>query len=174
MSIRIATERLVLRPLRQDDAGSIAQAVGNINVARTLNPVPHPYTEEMARDWIASLQPNTPARANFGIELFGVGLIGDIGLENELGFWIAEPYWGNGYVTEAAIAVLRWHFTSTDAGSVPSAAHIDNPASLAVQMKLGFVECGHKTAYSAGRGCDVEHIETILTRDAFHKKGYLS
>lgn len=174
MSIRIATERLILRPVRRADVPAIAKAVGNINVARTLNPVPHPYTEEMARDWLAALPPNTPERANFGIELPGTGLIGDIGLDAELGYWIAEPHWGNGYATEAATALLRWHFTGTDARAVPSAAHIDNPASLAVQLKLGFVRCGRKTVYSAGRDAEVEHIETVLTREAFRQKGYLS
>jgi RimJ/RimL family protein N-acetyltransferase len=174
MSIRIATERLILRPLRRSDVPAITRALGNINVARTLNPVPHPYSEHMAHDWVASLPPNKPDLANFGVELPGIGLVGSIGLESELGYWIAEPFWGNGYATEAGAAVLRWHFTGTRSQRVQSAAHIDNPASLAVQLKLGFVRCGHKTAYSAGRGTKVDHIETVLTRDAFRRKGYLS
>ncbi len=174
MTLELTTERLVLRPPVPEDVPAITRAVGNRNVARTLNPVPHPCSEQVVADWLAGLPKNTPEHANFAIHLPGTGLIGDIGLENEFGYWIAEEHWGQGYATEAGAAVLAWYFTNADADTVPSAAHIDNPASLAVQFKLGFVTCGRKTVYSAGRGRDVEHIETILTRKAFSQKGYLS
>lgn len=175
MTLELTTPRLVLDAPKREDAPTYAKAIDNINVARFLNPVALPYTADMARDWIASLPENTPENATFIIQLPGTGLIGAISINDlELGYWIAEPYWGNGNITEAAVAVLCWHFTNTDATSVPSAAHFDNPASRVVQRKLGFIECGTKTRFSISRQCEVEHIVTTLTREAFRKKGYMS
>lgn len=175
MTLQLKTERLILRTPRSNDASAIAEGIGNYNVARHLNPITLPYTEAMATDWLATIPENTPESATFIIELPGKDLIGAISLgKEELGYWLKEIHWGQGYATEAAIALLQWHFTNTRADNVPSAAHLDNPASLAVQRKLGFIECGTKHQFSAAQNCKVEHVVTMLTRDAFRQRGYLS
>jgi RimJ/RimL family protein N-acetyltransferase len=170
----LETSRLLLRKPRPDDAQAIAAGLDNFNVSRFLNPVPHPYTEEMAHGWMQSLGENTPGNAKFVIEKPGTGLVGGIGLDTELGFWIAEPHWRNGYITEASVALLNWHFANTSSDAVPSAAHVDNAASQGVQQKLGFVVCGRKIQYSASRQMEVEHVVTSLTRDAFQDRGFLA
>jgi len=174
MSVVLETNRLLLRAPEPQDTPAIAAGLDNFNVSRFLNPVPHPYTEENAYEWMDSLGENTPGNAILIIEKPGAGLIGGIGLDTELGFWIAEPHWRRGYITEAAIALLNWHFANTGSDEVPSAAHVDNAASQGVQDKLGFVVCGRKIQYSASRQMDVEHVVTRLTREAFRAQGHLA
>ena len=166
----IETPRLLLRAPVGDDAQRYADGIGDYAVARFLTPVPHPYTVAMAADWLAKAEPPIPGRALFIIDLPGAGLIGCVTMLGELGFWLARPYWGNGYMTEAASALLAWHFSGTSNDSVLSAAHFDNPASLAVQAKLGFVETGRKMAFAQARQQDIEHITTMLTRSSFEAK----
>lgn len=167
MQVELKTKRLRLRPFVAEDAPAVAAGVGNINVAHYLDPVRLPFTKEMAETWIAGLLPPTAERMTLAIECDGQGLIGAIGLESGLGYWLAEPFWGVGYASEACRAVLSTHFAQTDAETVSSSVHVDNPASRNVQRKLGFVEGGMFEKFSAARNRPVPHVATQLTRTAF-------
>lgn len=160
----LRTRRLLLREARLDDAPSYALGVGEYEVARFLTPLPWPYTLAMAIDWLRQARPSTPERSMFVIELPGRGLIGCVSLLGELGYWIARPHWNRGYATEAATALLDWHFAGTDAQFVPCSAHHDNAASLAVQKKLGFAPVGHEMRFSQALQHNVAHILTRLSR----------
>lgn len=167
MTAQLTTERLRLRQPHPADAASLAAGIGNPNVARRLNPVPLPYTDDMARDWIDSLPAEaSPDDATFVIETDD-GVIGGIGYRFELGYWLAEPHWGKGFATEACTALLDWIFSNSDIDRMGSAAHDDNPASLNVQRKLGFVVTGSSDKFSQARQCLVPHILTELTRSAY-------
>jgi RimJ/RimL family protein N-acetyltransferase len=167
MSTILSTERLRLRPQTADDIDTIAAGLGDFDVARHLTVVPYPYTRQDAVDWVATLKPPRPEAGVFSIDLDGTGMIGTVTLANELGFWLARPYWGHGYMTEAARALLAWHFAETSADAVRSSAHVGNERSLAVQRKLGFVERGTNIRYVRPLNREIEHVETVLTRDAF-------
>lgn len=166
----IRTERLVLREATLDDAPCYALGMGEYEVARFLTPVPYPYTLAMAVDWLRQIRPATPERAMLVIDLPGKGLIGCVSLLSELGFWIARPYWNRGYVTEAATALLDWHFSQADRDLVTSSAHHDNAASLAVQHKLGFVPTGREMRFSQTLQHNVDHVVTSLSRDAWQAR----
>ena len=166
----IQTERLVLREPTLDDAPAYAAGVGDYAVARYLTPVPHPYTLAMATDWLSQSRRATPERFMLIIQLPGVGLIGCISLLDELGFWIAKPHWNHGYVTEAAEALLAWHFAQSSADHVSSSAQHNNPASLAVQAKLGFVPMGRRMGFSQAQQHNVEHVCSQLTREAWQAR----
>jgi RimJ/RimL family protein N-acetyltransferase len=161
---RLETERLVLRPPRLDDAPSYALGIGEYAVARWLTSVPWPYTLAMARDWLRRAPQPSPDRAVFIVELPGRGVIGSASLVKEFGFWIARPFWGRGYATEAAQALIGWHFTETEASSIGSSAQHDNQVSLRVQHKLGFREIGRELRFSETLQLDVDHVVTELTR----------
>lgn len=168
---RIETARLVLRPPTKRDAPVITEALGNYGVAQFLTPVQHPYTLSLAHQWLRTMPAApVPGDATFMVELAGKGPIGCVALNKELGFWIAQPFWGQGFVTEAARALLGWHFAHSDAASVPCSAHYNNRASLAVQKKLGFTRTGISQRFSAAQNRLVEHIETTLTRGAFEAR----
>ncbi len=174
MIYEIETPRLLLRAPRMDDAADIAKGLDNYNVARVLSQVPYPYFEADAATWISGLEENRPEHAVFAIERRDVGLIGVISIEPELGYWLAEDHWGHGYATEAARAILTWHFANSDSDSVPCGAHHDNPASLNVQRKLGFVVTGREMRMAVSRREEVELVTTLLTREAFEQMGALS
>lgn len=160
----LLTERLILRQPTLDDAPSFALGISEYEVARFLTPVPYPYTLAMASDWLRQAGPATPERAVLVIERPDAGVIGCITLIGELGFWIARPHWNRGYVTEAATALLDWHFAGTSAASVSSSAHHNNHASRAVQQKLGFVATGSEMRFSQALQHNVEHVVTRLDR----------
>ena len=166
----IETRRLVLRPPTLADAPAIARYLNNFAVAGNLARVPYPYRVVDAEAWLSAARPERPKKAaEFGIELPGAGYVGQIGLDAgdgtpELGYWLGEPFWHRGLMTEAAGAVLDWLFSTTDTDYVRSGVFHFNKASLAVQKKLGFVETGESTRHCLARHEDVRHIDTELSR----------
>ena len=166
----IRSERLFLRPGWAEDWRELLAAVADEAVVKNLAKAPWPYTEDDAR-WFAG-QPQDPRCPHFFITLptaqGPAELIGCVGLavidnEVELGYWIARDYWGRGYATEAARAVLSPAKTLGHRQLV--AGHfVDNPASGAVLRKIGFKPTGQiRNRYSLARGCETQSVEHRLT-----------
>lgn len=175
----LKTERLVLRGFEPTDAERLARLIGEFEVAGNLARVPYPYAVSDAKEWLASL-PATPQphRTTFAIDLGSDGLIGAVGFHEAhkgtaLGYWLGRAWWGNGYAGEAAFAALQWYFDSTTEASVQSGAFHFNAASLAIQRKLGFVVTGRSMSHNRARNEEVEHIDTLLTREAFEAVRHL-
>lgn len=170
MDVVLNTERLVLRPPRPGDAESVARHLSNFAVAGNLVRVPFPYTIQDARAWLARQQLDAPpGQTGFAISRNGDDYIGQVGFHPEpegimIGYWLAEPYWGQGIMTEAAATAIAWYFDVTGAPILRSGVFDFNAASLAVQRKLGFVETGTSVRRCLARNADVRHIDTELTR----------
>src|SRR5262245_2634278 len=118
--------------------------------------IPHPYSEEMAAEWIASVLTGEEGVV-FAIIRSGV-LIGCTGYRAfgpdhaELGYWIGKPYWGMGYATEAVGAVIL-HALETDGFAYLTAGHFqNNPASERMIAKFGFTPQGSMGRGRAARG----------------------
>lgn len=152
------SKRLLLRPVFEEDWQDIYQGINDKGVVRMLASAPWPYRAEDAREFAA--RGFDPANPRLLITLpgsFGSRVIGCIGIDRhaegtELGYWIARPFWGRGYATEAgraliAIARMLGH-------RVLLAGHaVDNPASGRVLQKLGFRPTGEvRNQFSKGRG----------------------
>lgn len=158
MQEELTTERLHLRPLREADAERIAGLV-NWNVARMLARMPWPYTADMACNWIAQAGELRAEGAEFdyAITLEGEGLIGGCGLQshadgtNEIGYWIAEPWWNRGYATEAAGTLLEHAIAQFGADTIIADHHADNHASGRVLTKLGFRYTGEESRWCVAR-----------------------
>jgi RimJ/RimL family protein N-acetyltransferase len=60
----------------------------------------------------------------------------------ELGYWIAKPFWGNGYATEAARAVVDYAFRERGLNRVLAECFAGNPASARVLEKAGMTREG--------------------------------
>jgi [ribosomal protein S5]-alanine N-acetyltransferase len=144
----LKTERLVLRPLTLDDAATVARLAGSREIAHTTISIPHPYSEEQARAWIAARtsQSGTGKEVVFGIATKeDARLIGAVGLREvdaehsqaEMGFWIGVPSWGRGYATEAARQVVRYAFEELELNRVYAHHLVRNPASGRVLEKVG-------------------------------------
>jgi RimJ/RimL family protein N-acetyltransferase len=141
----LATERLILRAPRREDAKAIATLIGDRRIAENTARVPHPYTLADAEEFIASSNSNTPEQANFVITTRDGGdLLGGCGIgalretEPEIGYWLGLPFWGNGYATEAARALLDHGFGDLGHEVILSGARVSNPASRRVLEKCGF------------------------------------
>ena len=182
MADPISTERLTLRPLRADDAEALFALFANWQVIRRLSTPPWPYTLADAHSFIGSRLNRDLTDTSFAI-LLGDALVGAIdvrmnapaqlqrGPGPNLGYWLGQPYWGRGYMTEAARGFVARIFAARLGDIIYSGAFADNAASLRVQEKLGFARDGETTLYSKPRGDDFPHINTKLTRSAFEARG---
>jgi RimJ/RimL family protein N-acetyltransferase len=167
----ITTERLVLRIPRLDDAERVAELLDNFAVAGNLSRVPYPYRLSDARAYLKSRRPGLPpAETSFAIDLPGAGFVGQIGYHTDhhghtvLGYYLGQPYWGRGIMSEAARAVVDWYFTATTGEVLRSGVFFFNAPSLAIQKKLGFLEIGTSSLLCLARGEEVRHIDTELVR----------
>ena len=86
-----------------------------------------------------------------------------------LGYWLGRPYWGHGYMTEAARSFIAHVFGSGLSDIIYSGAFADNQASLRVQQKLGFERVGETMLDARPRGEKFPHINTVLTRARFEE-----
>jgi RimJ/RimL family protein N-acetyltransferase len=139
----LATARLVLRAPRREDAKTIASLVNDRRIAENTSRIPHPYSIADAHAFLAQVN-RTPAEPTFLIALADGTVIGGCGIgtlrgpDPELGYWIGVPYWGRGYGTEAARAVIDHAFADSGCERLAGGARVSNPASRRVLEKCGF------------------------------------
>lgn len=160
------TERTLLRPGWIEDAPELQSMIADEAVVRNLATAPWPYALDDARTFLQ--RPMSPSEPSFLICLRTGGapkIIGGVGIGihpddgHELGYWIARPYWGLGFATEAARAVLGIARTM-NMPRLTSSHMVDNPASGKVLRKLGFKPTGRiLNRYSTGRGGEVATVE---------------
>lgn len=173
MTPLLTTPRLRLRSPGIGDAKRLTELLDNFAVSGNLSRVPHPYSISDANQWLGKWRADAkPAATNFIIDHNDEGTIGVIGFSaksdvSNVGYWLGEPFWGQGIMTEALNKVVDWYFEVTKADLITSGVFHFNMPSLAIQQKLGFVETGRSILHSIARGEDIEHIDTELTRDAF-------
>jgi len=149
----LETERLLLRPFTLLDARRVQLLAGERAIASNTLAIPHPYEDGMAEDWIATHAERFRAgkSATFAITLKERQLlIGAIGLQfatrhnrAEMGYWIGADYWGQGYCTEAARAVLHYAFAERGLQKVVATHLARNPASGRVMQKIGMTQEGY-------------------------------
>jgi ribosomal-protein-alanine N-acetyltransferase len=150
----LETARLQLRPYTDADIAELVPLIGTREVAATTLRIPHPYTERDAREFFALL--HDPRKIWLAITLRGDGRqIGGVGLtvddqhqHAELGYWLGEPYWRQGYATEAAREMLRYGFDTLQLHRIFASHFKHNPASGRILVKLGM----------RYEGCQREHI----------------
>lgn len=161
----VRTSRLLLRPGFIEDAPALAPAIGDQAVARNLARLPMPYGIADAEAFLnRAFDPREPALLITQRTAASPRIVGGIGIHRvdhpdgerlELGYWVARPYWGLGFATEAGRAMLA----VARALALPRLASghfIDNPKSGAVLRKLGFRPTGRIVPrYSLARGEDV-------------------
>src|SRR5688500_17032442 len=107
------TARLLLRPGWSEDAPALFQAICDARIVRNLAQAPRPYSMDHALAFL----PRARAPRDAGLSLSrrpasAPRLVGGIGVhllpsgQDELGYWIARPFWGRGIATEAGEAVI--------------------------------------------------------------------
>jgi ribosomal-protein-alanine N-acetyltransferase len=143
----LETARLLLRPFEEADGPRTRELAGERAIAANTLDIPHPYEEGTAEEWIGT-HPESYEKGRlvvFAVTLKDSGeLVGAISLtlDNvnsvaEMGFWIGVPYWGRGYCTEAAAAVLRYGLEVRGLNKISARHFARNRASGRVLEKIG-------------------------------------
>ncbi|MGE0502324.1 MAG: GNAT family N-acetyltransferase [Rhizobiaceae bacterium] len=154
----LATLRLVLRPPHADDVPDLARLANDRRIADMLTRMPHPYGEAEARAFVAMSAAPRRAGRSWAVTLADNGaFIGCAGLNEtddalELGYWIGEPFWGNGYATEVAHALVDLAFRATTVPALAVQCRVINPASRRVIHKCGFQYAGQGMIDSLAAG----------------------
>ncbi|HXN89764.1 MAG TPA: GNAT family N-acetyltransferase, partial [Methylocella sp.] len=129
----LETERLVLRRPTLADVKAIARLANDRRIAENTRRLPHPYSQDHAVDFVRAVANDRPETV-FLIEHHHVP-IGMVGIDwrepamPELGYWLGVEYWGRGFGTEAARAVIDFIFEAFDVEQLISGARVANPAS---------------------------------------------
>ena len=157
----------------------IALLINDFEVCKNLARVPFPYSIADAEEFLGWVE-QAGSRSRFSAICLKTSpdvLRGVIsyewheGAQNvELGYWLAHALWGQGLMTEAALAMVDHGFVVAGVDEMISGFFTENPASGKVLRRAGFVQVGTAMKMSKAQGVDVPVIDMQLTRQAWHKK----
>ena len=149
--MQLTLSKSAIRSFRPEDVPSLTKHLGTYSMARNLKLLPHPYTTQDAERWIALATGANP-ESHFALTIDDE-VVGGIGLRlddperkgvfrhsAELGYWLGEPFWGRGIMTEAVSGFVEWAFPALDLVRIHAGVFARNPASARVLAKAGF-EC---------------------------------
>ena len=157
-----------IRKWELSDAKDLAAALSNRKVQDNLRDgLPYPYTEQDGKEFIsAMLSADENETFAFAITVNNM-VIGSIGIFRqgnihrqtaELGYYIAEEYWGKGIMTEAVKQICEYVFANSDIIRIYAEPFANNIASCRVLEKVGFQYEGtlRSNAVKNGRVIDME------------------
>lgn len=165
---------IVLRPWRLEDAANVFRFANNPKIAQNLRDVfPWPYQEKDAEGFLRDCAAADEGQALFrAIEVDGQA-VGSVALTRgadvyrrsaELGYWLAEAYWGQGIMPQA-VRQLCWEgFARWDIVRIYAEPYRENMASRRVLEKAGFTLEGviHQGVYK--NGCVQDYCMYALLR----------
>ena len=139
----LRTGRLLLRSFDISDAATVQRLAGEREIALNTMHVPHPYLDGRAEQWIR-LQEERREAGQIDFAIDDGELAGCIGLRvqpdferAEIGYWIGKPFWGRGYATEAAGAIIRYGFEDLRLHRIYAGYFSRNEQSARVMIKNG-------------------------------------
>ena len=167
MNVELHTNNLIIKKPSEKHLKSLIKELNNWNISKWLIEVPYPYTVDDAKYWIKKSKQD---QYSFNIYLKNK-LIGGVSLSNqrenskwELGYWIGEEYWGNGYAIEACENLISYFFSNTN-NSIIYASHMkDNIKSKKIIIKLGFKLVSSGKKFSISRNEMVEDLNYELRK----------
>lgn len=171
----LITERLVLRAPHDEDLDALTNLANNIHIAKMLTRLPHPYTAAHARAFIEDVRSGNIGNCIYAITQADTGIfMGSCAIHNpdeegrvEIGYWLGEPYWGQGYATEVAHALVDLAFKVSDIECLYVSCKQDNAASRNVIKKVGFQ---HVSTYELARE---NHGLVIMDRFALMREEHM-
>lgn len=142
----IKTANLILRPWQESDAQCLYRFAKNPKIGPIAGWPPH----ESVKDSLNIIKTVFSKRETYAVVKDDIP-IGCVGLlfhpdtnhwwgegAVELGYWIAEEYWGKGYAFEASWALIKRAFDELDVNEIYASYRIENAQSKRVLEKLGF------------------------------------
>lgn len=167
----------ILRPWTTEDLDSLVKFANNFNISKNLTDAfPYPYTIENGRAFIEMATENTP-RNVLAIEINGQasGGIGvhpqkDVYRKNfELGYWLAEPYWGQGIISKAIVQMVDYAFTNFDMYRIYARPFGHNVASQKALEKAGFILEARFEKTFFKNGAYVDELIYAVRRDKWNR-----
>ena len=147
--MRFETERLILRPWKESDAESLYEYASDPAIGPIAGWPVHTSVEnslEIIKNVLAvpetyaiCLKEDNKAIGSISLKLNGSTDMTDKDDECELGYWIGKPFWGNGYMPEAARELIRHGFEDLGMTTIWCGYYDGNTKSKRVQEKCGFV-----------------------------------
>lgn len=164
-----------IRPWELTDAADLAAALNNPKIQANLRDgLPYPYTVADAESFIRTMQNTEPnSQYAFALDVAGkaVGSIGAFRQQNihsrtaEMGYYVAEPYWGQGIASSAVQQLCRHVFETTDILRIFAEPFAHNIASCRVLEKSGFVYEGTLRKNAVKNGAVVDMKLYALVRE---------
>jgi ribosomal-protein-alanine N-acetyltransferase len=145
--VLLTLKTCAVRSWRTSDAESLLRHANNRNIWLNLRDAfPHPYTKHDARAYIRSVRDRSP-ETTFAIAVDdeAVGSIGFVlrtdveRVSAEIGYWLAEPFWGRGITSEALAALTRYAIDTHRLTRIYALPFAWNLASCRVLEKAGYV-----------------------------------
>lgn len=147
--MNLYTERLILRPWQEQDAESLYQCAKNPNVGPIAGWPPHQSIEESKKIiekvfcgkecYAVCMQSDNIAIGCIELKLNGYTDMTDKDDECELGYWLGQEFWGQGFIPEAARELIRHGFEDLKMNIIWCGYYDGNIKSKRVQEKVGFI-----------------------------------
>ena len=167
MSLKLITKNLIIKKPSKEDVNFLMKELNNWEISKWLVRVPYPYQFKDAIEWLKITEVN---ELSFNVYKNNI-LIGGISLDTkensinpELGYWIGEKYWGNGYAYEACNALLKYIFLNTSVKIIYASHIVNNFKSKKILLKMGFILIGNGKKYSISRDEEVEDVNYQLLK----------
>lgn len=173
--LKLETRRLILRKPEAVDASGVQTLIANWEIAKWLGRLPWPYPHDGAEEWLTRMSQETATGKGYAFGIFVKsrpfdGIIGVLGLHLhetggwELGYWLGEPYWGLGYMSEAAPHIVRFAFEDLNLERIEAGHFFGNAGSARVLLRCGFEYTGEARRWCEARRHEVDAMEMELTR----------
>lgn len=169
-SIRLFTERLVLRPTVPADVERALEIRSSREVARNLVSATIAPDPEKMTIWFAGhaeeWRRGTAYRLAITLDSRFVGIcdVFDIaGDQGEIGYWLDRAVWGRGFGLEAAKRLVRFALEDVGLTSLLAGCADDNAASAAILTRLGFARLEDVRVFSTSRNEEITQRRFLLT-----------
>ena len=173
----IETERLIIRPFKDEDYKRVYEVCNDYELAKTTLGIPIPYTEENAKTFIEKTKKRLEDNISYELAVCFkenpnkvVGCVSLVGInpvarKAEMGYWVARELWGKGIATEAARAIIKFGFEKLNLHSIMARYFNENTASGKVMQKCGMKYVGimRDNEFRLDEFHDVVYYELIET-----------
>ncbi len=176
----LITNRLKLRKIELGDVSSLLKYANNKNISDQIFNIPFPYQEE---DAIYRLNFVLQGFKNKERYVFAITLkdskelIGEIGLHldkannsAQLGYWIAEPFWGKGIATEATSEILKFGFEKLNLNKIYATYYPENKASGKVMLNNKMIKEGELKEHYRINNVYRSVIQYRLTKQEYEER----
>ncbi len=151
----VVSPTITLTAYKRDDVSQLVELLNNRAIYQNTLRIPYPYEAKDAESWLDHLAQSIEAHnANLAIRTQQGLLIGAIGFDGvqrgqsaELGYWLGEPYWGRGLMTEVVRAACGYALDQWELQFLTAHVFHFNAASARVLEKNGFQMDAHLPAF---------------------------